>query len=309
MFWRNKSIPFTPATDIPSLQGKVIFVTGGNNGLGKQSILEFARHDPAEIWLAARSFNKARKAADDIKDIIPTANIHLLELDLASFDSVKDATNQFLSSSKRLDILMLNAGIMAAPADLTKDGYELQFGTNHMGHALLTRLLLPVLTSTSKLSGADVRVVSLASHGHVYLPQGGFRFDLLKTTAEEMGAYSRYFQSKLSTVLWVRQISKLHPGLTITAIDPGTVQTGLLDGATGSSRLITSLFKASSLMFSSVEKGACNQLWAAVGKNVKTGVYYEPVGIAGKASSDGVDDELAQRLWDWTENELATYLA
>ncbi|KAK1765024.1 hypothetical protein QBC33DRAFT_545526 [Phialemonium atrogriseum] len=187
----SKSVAFNLDKDIPPLNGKVILVMGGNIGLGKQCVLEFARHNPHQIQLASRNLDKAKAAADEIRAQVPDAPIKILELDLTSFDSVKRAASTVLSASSRLDILMLNAGIMAIPPGLTSSGYELQFGTNHMGHALLTKLLLPLLTNTAA-ADADVRVVSLSSHGHVYLPRGGFRFDSLRTTADSMGAYWRY---------------------------------------------------------------------------------------------------------------------
>lgn len=158
---------FTPSIDIPSLHGKVILVTGGNNGLGKQAILEYVRHGPAQIWMAARDLNKARQAIDDIaaeyNSFLPPI-IKLLQIDLSSLVSVQQAAQQFYAEAERLDILMLNAGIMASPPGLTKDGYEIQFGTNFLGHALLAKLLLPMLQRTATNDPyADVRVVTLSS--------------------------------------------------------------------------------------------------------------------------------------------------
>jgi retinol dehydrogenase 12 len=135
-----RSVHFSLKKDIPSLKGKVVLVTGGNSGLGKQCVLEYARHDPAQIWLAARNLDKAKAAVDEIKRQVPNAPIKILQLDLSSFESVKEAATTFSSESDRLDILMLDAGIMAAKPGLTGDGYEIQFETNYLGHALLTQL-------------------------------------------------------------------------------------------------------------------------------------------------------------------------
>ena len=101
----SRGVSFTPTSDIPPLEGKVILVTGGNSGLGKQSILEFARHRPLQIWLAARSADKAKTAIDDIKKEVPDANITPLDLDLTSLESVKNAAKVFREKSDRLDIL------------------------------------------------------------------------------------------------------------------------------------------------------------------------------------------------------------
>ncbi|KAM4057005.1 DnaJ domain-containing protein [Hirsutella rhossiliensis] len=284
MFFFNSSKPFDPERDIPSLEGKVILVTGGNIGLGKQAILEFARHNPRQIWLAARNLEKATAAADEIREQVQDAPIKLLQMDLSSLDSVKKAADVFAAESDRLDILMLNAGIMASAPGLTREGYEAQFGTNHMGHALLTKLLTPILEKTAKGSAdADVRVVSLSSAANNMAPTGGIVFESLKTEASSLGPLGRYGQSKLANILFARQLAKQYPHFTVSAIHPGVVQTNLINGAK-------------------------NQLWASVSKDVQSGEYYEPVGIADKCIALGKDDDLAKKLWDWTEKELDEYI-
>ena len=141
-FFEGKT--FDPSSDISDLSGKVALVTGGNAGLGKETVLQLANHSPSQLYLAARTQSKAEAAIRDIKATVPNANITFLELDLASLKSVQRASETFLASSDRLDLLINNAGIMAQPEGLTTDGYELQFGTNHMGHALLTKRLLSI---------------------------------------------------------------------------------------------------------------------------------------------------------------------
>ena len=287
-----------------------MLVTGGNTGLGKQSVLEFSRHRPAQIWLAARNLDKAKAAANEIKQQVPDAPIKLLELDLSSFASVRKAAATVSTESERLDILMLNAGVMAIDPGLTNNGYEIQFGTNNMGHALLTKLLLPILDKTVKRgTDSDVRIVSLTSHSHVYAPKGGIQFDTLKTSAESLGAYPRYAQTKLANILWARQLARLYPQFTIAAIHPGVVRTTLLDRATGMPTLIRIVLNAAHYLgiTSTVEKGVRNQLWASVSKDVTSGEYYEPVGVADLASAYGKNDDLAKKLWDWTEGELVKH--
>ncbi|KAK4942738.1 hypothetical protein LTR10_017498 [Elasticomyces elasticus] len=298
---------FQPETDIPPLDGKVIIVTGGNMGLGKQSVLELSRHRPAQIWLAARNLDKARAAMEEIREEIADAPIRLLELDLSSFESVKRAAATFSAESARLDILMLNAGVMAIDPGLTKDGYEIQFGTNNIGHALLTKLLLPILQKTAESSdSSDVRIVSLTSQSHNYAPTGGIQFDKLKTSGESLGAYPRYAQTKLANILWVRQMAKLYPQFTVAAIHPGVVPTGLVKRATSMPTLMRMAINAAHGLgiTSTVENGVRNQLWACVSKDVKSGEYYEPVGVGGLVSKYGKDNHLAEELWDWLENEL-----
>ena len=303
----GSSVSFDPQKDIPSLEGKVILVTGGTNGLGKQSVLEYARHRPREIWLAARNLERAQAAADEVRSSVPDASIKLLELDLASLESVKSAARKVTEEADRLDILALNAGIMATSPGLTKDGYEEQFGTNHIGHALLTKLLIRVLDKTTKLPGTDVRVVSLSSYGHNYVPRKGIEFDSLKTDAASIGPAVRYGQSKLANVLFVRQLAREHPQFTSVAVHPGLVHTNLGAGATGLNWVLRFLIGYSHIVTTSVEQGVRNQLWASVAGGVKSGEYYEPVGVSGKASAYGKDDELAKRLWDWTGEELGKH--
>jgi NAD(P)-dependent dehydrogenase (short-subunit alcohol dehydrogenase family) len=302
-----RSVHFSPKKDIPPLEGKVVLVTGGNSGLGKQSILEFARHKPAQIWLAARNLDKAKAAADEIKRQVPDAPIKILKLDLSSLESVKEAARTFSSESDRLDILMLNAGIMAAKPGLTKDGYEDQFGTNLLGHALLTKLLLPVLLKTAQ-TGSDVHIVALSSHGHMFAPRAGVKFDELKTVQKRLGSWGRYGQSKLAIILWARQLAKEYPQFIVASVHPGMVRTHLIMNATALPFLVRGFVYISGIFTTPVSWGAKNQLWAAVSKDVKSGEYYNPVGVrGGLASSKVKDDILAKKIWDWTETELVGY--
>jgi NAD(P)-dependent dehydrogenase (short-subunit alcohol dehydrogenase family) len=305
----KKSIPFKPETDIPPLDGKVILITGGNIGLGSQCVLEYARHNPAQIWLAARNLEKAKAAVENIQKQLPAivAPIKILELDLSSLESVKKAANRFLAESDRLDILMLNAGVMATPPSLTEDGFEHQWGTNYLGHALLTKLLLPVLEKTASTPGADVRIVALSTYGHRTAPKPeGIRFDTLKTPAEALGPYGRYGQSKLAIILWTRHMAKLYPQFTLASIHPGVVQTNLMTNATETPRIVQALVKLAYWALASVDQGAKNQLWASVAENVESGEYYEPVGIGGNATELGKNVVLEEKLWDWTEKTLAS---
>jgi NAD(P)-dependent dehydrogenase (short-subunit alcohol dehydrogenase family) len=299
----NTSIPFNPSLDIPDLTGKIVLVTGANTGLGKQSLLSLAHHNPTATYLAARNLFKASAAVAEIHSQVPGANIKLLELDLSSFDSVKKAATKFTEEAGRLDILMLNAGIMGVPPAVTEEGYEIQFSMKYMDHALLTKLLLPVLEKTASEPGADIRIISLTSHTHAYAPKGGVQFDTLKSTAETLRGFARYGQSKLANILWVKEMAKMYPLFTVAAVHPGVVQTGLMAGATDLG-LPAGMGGAVQRGAVGVEEGVKNQLWAAVSRDVVGGEYYEPIGVGGKASADGKDDELAKKLWEWTESEL-----
>ncbi|KAK2071266.1 hypothetical protein P8C59_005703 [Phyllachora maydis] len=218
----SSGVAFRPDKDIPPLIDKVILVTGGNIGLGKAAIDVLAQHEPATIWLAARSPEKAEAAIADVLAQARAAGIarppavRFLELDLTSFASIRRAARTFRDAADRLDVLMLNAGVMATPPGLTSEGYELQFGTNHVGHALLTKLLLPTLLSTAARPAADVRVVVLSSAAHMMAPRGGVKLDAV-TSPDCHGMYTwrRYGQSKLANILFARQLALEYPQLKV----------------------------------------------------------------------------------------------
>lgn len=214
-----------------------------------------------------------------------------------------------MNKEGRLDRLFLNAGIMAGPAGVTEQGYELQFGTNHMGHALLTKLLLPTLLKTAAEPGADVRVVALSSVGHAATPWGGINFAGLKTPMSSMlpsATWTRYGQSKLANILFAKELARRNPSITAVAVHPGVVATELFR-STLPAALGGVMNWAKGTFFKRVEEGAQNQLWAGCGEGVVSGEYYMPVGIPGQCSRTANDAALAKKLWEWTEKELEAY--
>lgn len=309
MVFEIKSLPFEARKDIPSLTGKVILVTGGNSGLGKQSILDFARHKPAAIWMGARNMTKAKAAADDIRKQVPGAPIKLLEMDLKSFESVKRAAEKVLAESDRLDILMLNAGIMGAAEELSADGYEIHIGVNHLAHALLTKLLTPLMERTvERVADADVRIVVISSSSHKMCPLEGIAFPSLTTTAPDQIALVRYGQSKLANILYARELAKKFPQFGVVAVSPGYVNTNIQHSMTGVPSLVRKLDNAVSFLYNGVEKGCKNQLWAATTNNYISGEYYEPVGVRGGANKEAQNDLLALTMWTWTEKQLKPHV-
>jgi NAD(P)-dependent dehydrogenase (short-subunit alcohol dehydrogenase family) len=300
--------PFNPSKDIPDLTGKVIIVTGGNNGLGKESILQLSKHNPSKIYLCARSSSKANLAIKSIKSVVPNTNIIFLELDLASLASVKNAAETFLADNTRLDILINNAGIMAVPPGLTSDGYEIQFGTNYLGHALFTSLLLPILVSTSSAPNSDVRIVNVSSIGVGLAPKAGLVLDQVKTDMKEgYSIWELYGQSKLANVLFTKGLAARYPGIKSVAAHPGGVDTGLGRGIEESYGKVGKVgVWATRWLMQDVSKGAVNQLWAAVGKSedVGSGVFYFPVAKVHTGSEVVRDERLVDVLWEWTEKEF-----
>ncbi|KAH8807927.1 oxidoreductase [Xylogone sp. PMI_703] len=220
--------PLDSKKDIPSLEGKVVIVTGGTSGLGQQSDLEFARHGAKQLWLASRNLEKIESVISDIKKELPDASISPLELNLASFESIQKAAKTIIAETDRIDILILNAGIVAVPAAQISEGYEIQFGTNHVGHALLTKLLMPALLHTAEQTN-DVRIVFVSSDAFKLSPGHSIRFETLKTPGHEIGTWARYGQSKLANILHTRELAKHYPSLSVTSIHPSPTMTAIKD--------------------------------------------------------------------------------
>ncbi|KAL8763158.1 MAG: hypothetical protein Q9184_000961 [Pyrenodesmia sp. 2 TL-2023] len=297
---------FVPESDIHDQAGRVILVTGGNTGLGKETVLQLAKHRPSQIFLAARTPSKGQAAVEEIKRAVPSTNITFLKLDLCSFKSISAATQEFTSQSPRLDILINNAGIMATPLAETKEGFELQFGTNHVGHSLLTKQLLPTLLSTAKEDGADVRIVTLSSEGHNLAPSQGIVFD--NTKLKEYGPWARYGQSKLANILFTKELARRYPSITSVAVHPGVILTDLYGPHQQTSMLLRYGLKiVGPLIMADVRTGAKNQLWAATaGKSeVVSGAYYTPIGSQSGGSKLAQKSDLACELWDWTDEEIS----
>ena len=188
----------------------------GTNGLGRESILAFAKHAPAHVYFTGRDAGAAASLIDEIKPHGVSATF--LELDMTSLSTVKAAVARFNHS--RLDILMCNAGIMAHPPALTKDGYELQFGVNHLAHGAVIQGLLPVLQKTAAEPGSDVRIVCLTSLGWHQHPKSGILFDQLRTPMDSFfGSWTRY------GCVWFFLEEKIFPSLPLSLSPPNTSST------------------------------------------------------------------------------------
>ncbi|KAJ5894920.1 hypothetical protein N7495_006611 [Penicillium taxi] len=304
---------FKPERDIGSLKGKVILVTGGNAGIGKETILQLAKHEPACIYLAARTESKAKEAIESIRAKLSTPiDIRYLPLDLSSFKSIRAAAEQFQADTNRLDLLILNAGTMGNPATKTEDGFEIQLGTNHVGHFLMTKLLLPTLQHTvmsARESGStpDVRVVTLSSVGHVVCPTS---FEEMTSTSSllEASTWTRYGASKGANILFAAELSRRYPEIMSVAVHPGVVKTPLYDHVKYTSSYVQhTLSVVESIFFRNVASGALNSLWAATAPldNLSNGAYYTPVGNRSKGTAFVRRHDIAKKLWEWTEDQIA----
>lgn len=288
----------------------------GNIGLGYETCLQLAKHNPAHIYLAARNADKASAAIAQLQKEVSTAvgadkvpPITHLSLDLSSFASVSSAATVFKNAEQRLDLLINNAGIMATLPGTTAEGYEIQFGTNHMGHALLTRLLLPILEQTATASpSADVRVINLASLGERFAPKSGICFSDLESEMKDYSTWARYGQSKLANVLYTKALAKKYPNIIFASIHPGAVKTNLSAAYKSYSSLAIPVAMLTNIIAVPVYKGAWNQEWAATAprKLIKSGVFLWPVAKEKKGSKNAQNKALEDQLWDWTQTQLDT---
>lgn len=287
--------------DIPDLTGKVIVVTGANSGIGFEAAKEFARKG-AQTILACRNMSKAEDALQSILTEIPEANAEIMQLDLASLASVRSFVEAFQDKYSQLDVLLNNAGIMMVPYGKTEDGFERQFGTNHLGHYALTGLLLPTLRNTPQ-----ARVVNISSTGH---RMGNVDFGNLMYEGGKGYSKSRsYGRSKLANLLFTYELQRLFEQHGVdaiaTAAHPGGSATNLGDHLFFV-RLLTPILK---FMIQSAAMGALPSLRASVDPNSKGSDYYGPQGfmemsgypILVKSNKTSHNTEDARRLWEASE--------
>ena len=301
----TNSVAFNVVPETQSLQGKTILITGGDSGIGLQAVSYLAQLSPAVIWLAVENLDNAKDAVTKLEQLAPSVQVRTVQLNLASFASIRATASLLVTQIDRLDLLFLHAGVMGLPAQLTKDGYEYQFGINHLGHALLTKLLLPILLRTAE-QGGDVRVVFTTSISHHNAPDGGIDFSTLKTDGTDLPTLKRYAQSKLANILYARALADQYPQLKAVAVHPGACRTKLYLDSTGGSLFDRVL---AGFLHQPVEVVAKHLVWAAMTEDLESGGYYEPLGIKQQGRPETKDKDLIAKLWDWTEEELKPHVS
>jgi len=292
------------AKNIPDLKGKVIIITGANSGIGYEATKEFARKG-AQIIMACRSVDKAQAALTKIQAEIPGAPAEIIHLDLASQKSVRKFAEAFMAKYDRLDILLNNAGIMAIPYAKTADGFEKQFGTNHLGHFALTGLVIDLVLKTP-----DSRVVNISSNAHRF---GSLDFGNLMF--EEGKDYSRmqaYGRSKLANLLFTYELQRRFESAGANAIaiaaHPGISATNLANHFAPDwfFNIFMPLF---SRMTQSAAMGALPSIRAAVDPDISGGEYFGPDGpkerkgypVLVKSNEASHNKADAKQLWDQSE--------
>ncbi|MHB1023528.1 MAG: oxidoreductase [Acidobacteriaceae bacterium] len=298
--------------NIPSQAGKIAIITGANSGIGFHTALELARAG-ARVVLACRNPAKGEAALARIRQQLPTVQVELALLDLASLTSIRQFAADFLQRGEQLDLLINNAGIMALPQrQTTKDGFEAQFGTNHLGHFALTGLLFPALLQAASQSLELPRIVNVSSIAH---KQGRMHFEDLQFT-QQYNPWKVYQQSKLANLLFTLELNrrihaaKLH--LRAITSHPGVAATNLFESGPNAGKAglrAKAMMRLVNFIGQSDAQGALPSLYAATSADVVDGGFYGADGLLEFRGSpvrvtprpQAMDPLAAAKLWGISE--------
>ena len=281
------------------LSGRVMLVTGATTGLGKETARALGAAG-ATVVITARSAMKGETALAELLELVPGGDFSFEVVELGSLDSVRSFTDRFRATYERLDVLIANAGIMAVPFGHTEDGFEMQIGTNHLGHFVLVNRLVPLLVAS-----APARIVVLSSGGHV---ASDIIWDDPNFARREYSKMEAYGQSKTANILFAVELDRRFgaKGVHAWAVHPGMVRTDLGrnftkdDYAELSTRAKAAGGSLPALV--TVDVGASTQVWAAVAPEPleRTGSYLADTGFA-RAAEYATDPHAAMRLWELSE--------
>ncbi|CAG2104906.1 unnamed protein product [Medioppia subpectinata] len=276
-----------------NLNGQVVVVTGANTGIGKETAYQLTLRD-AKVYILCRDQKKGKAAVKDIQSLNPKANIKLLSLDLSSLTSVRKCVEELSGLETKVDILINNAGVMACPEWQTEDGFEMQFGTNHLGHFLFTLHLIPLL----KKAPAG-RIVNVSSTGHQF---GEIN---LQNINLRNGAYHNFFaygQSKLANVLFSRELAKRlrHSNINTYSLNPGAIDTDLQRHVDPSAATATDKSWFRRNFFMTPLMGSQTTLYCALDDELadQTGYYYDNCRRVDHIIPEANDDKTAKSLWE-----------
>ncbi|KAM7526313.1 hypothetical protein LguiA_016215 [Lonicera macranthoides] len=278
-----------------------VIVTGGASGIGLETARVLALRK-AHVIIAARNMDSANEAKQLILKENQTARIDVLKLDLCSIKSIKAFADHFKSLNLPLNILINNAGIMFCPYQLSEDGIEIQFATNHLGHFLLTNLLLDKMKETAKASGIEGRIVNLSSIAHQHTYFGGISFDRINDP-KSYSDKKAYGQSKLANILHANELSRRlqeeGANITVNSVHPGLIMTNLMKHSAFLMRILR-IFTF--LIWKNVHQGAATTCYVALHPKLK--------GVSGKyfvdcnewtASEFARNELLGKKLWDFSD--------
>ncbi|CAF4597637.1 unnamed protein product [Rotaria sp. Silwood1] len=295
-----------------NLDGKVVLITGATSGIGVETARALATTN-ARVFITARDMNRGAQVIEDIKTTTGNNQIDVLELDLTSLQSVRNCVNQFRARKLPINILICNAGIMACPYSKTKDGFESQFGVNHLAHFLLVTSLLPELKA-----GKPARVVMVSS---VLNKFQGINFDDINWE-KNYDKWLAYGQSKTANILFAIQLNKLYmsEGIQAFALNPGAVMTNLQNVLPIEEQRAMGYFKEDGTVadyFKTVEQGASTSVYAALAPELdgSDGDYLEDCAINRIVNEDkteftgraphATDVNAAEQLWALSEQMVA----
>jgi NAD(P)-dependent dehydrogenase (short-subunit alcohol dehydrogenase family) len=297
------------------LTGKTAIVTGASGGLGAETARALAQQG-AHVTVAARNREKAEQVAGAIREATGNRHVDVLDLELASLESVRRAAAAYSATHSALSILVNNAGVMACPLGRTADGNELQFGTNHLGHFLLTGLLAPLLCA-----GSPARVVSVSSAGHRFSP---IVFDDINYERRPYDKWEAYGQSKTANILFAIELDRRlrASGVRANAVHPGTIVTELGRHLNDDDikQLSARAPGGKGFKWKTVASGAATATWAATAPELEDcgGHYMEDCHVAGpRQSADqmggyelyAIEPEAAAKLWEVSERMVGQTFA
>lgn len=266
---------------------KTVLVTGATDGIGLETARQLAQQGH-KIVLHGRSREKTQRVSEEILRVVPEAVLHTAYADFADLSEVARMVQDLVARLPQLDALVNNAGVYMTERELTRDGFEMTLGVNHLSPLLLTNMLLPLLKKSP-----EPRVVTVSSMVHA---GGRIDFDNMNSQRRFDG-YHAYANSKLANLLFANELARREPWLVSNSLHPGVINTKLLHAAF-------------SMAGSSVAEGARTPVYLANSDEVKgvTGKYFDRC-AAVVPSSSASDHRLAQRLWEWSENALRPWLA
>ncbi|GBP12925.1 Retinol dehydrogenase 14 [Eumeta japonica] len=283
------------------LVGKTALITGCNTGIGKETVLDFYKRG-ARVIMACRNLDKAQEAKTSIEEICKdkgdVGKIVLIKCDLSSLTSVRECAQQVLDSEPQINILVNNAGVMMCPKSETQDGFEMQFGTNHLGHFLLTLLLLPRIKNST-----PARIVTVSSKAHT---RNNVKFDDVNYKNHPYNALEAYSRSKLANVLFSIELAKKLKEHNIQDVNTYSLHPGVIKTELGR-HLNDTLFKGAQSMIGFMAgpfmknptQGAQTTIYCSVDEKCanETGLYYSDCEVR-SPSQNALNDETAKMLWD-----------
>ncbi|KAJ7501838.1 NAD-P-binding protein [Mycena galericulata] len=301
---------FKPERDVPDLTGKITLVTGGNTGIGYETVKQLLLKN-AKVYLAARSPERAAAAIKRLESETKKSAI-FIKLDLADLPSVRKAAENFLAQESRLDLLFNNGGVMTTPPGLlTAQGYDLQFGTNVIGHFFFTELLLPALTKSYEETGVPARILHISSGGHQFAPGEGIEFisikggperdEWVKKAGRVMGPIKLYGQSKIGNIYVSDYFAKTYSGVLVScAVHPGGIKSELQRHVSGWMQVIGNAFLSPTPM------GAYTQLWGATVATPEqiNGQYLIPWGKVGKADKRTTNTKMREEVIRYIKEQI-----